>query len=87
MAHFPKPFFKKARGLWYVEINRQQFNLGADREAAEFRIAFEQNALRASSEVELDEAKERAKDQLSGRDFRKHKNTVASGSDGCRFHR
>ncbi len=34
MAHFPKPFFKKARGLWYVEINRQQFNLGADREAA-----------------------------------------------------
>ena len=34
MSHFPKPFFKKARGLWYVEINRQQFNLGSDREAA-----------------------------------------------------
>ncbi len=34
MSHFPKPFFKKARGLWYVEINRQQFNLGSDRDAA-----------------------------------------------------
>jgi len=34
MPHFPKPFFKKARGLWYVEINRQQVNLGPDREAA-----------------------------------------------------
>lgn len=34
MAHFPKPFFKKARGLWYVEINRKQVNLGADRDEA-----------------------------------------------------
>ncbi len=34
MAHFPKPFFKKARGLWYVEINRKQVNLGPDREEA-----------------------------------------------------
>lgn len=34
MAHFPKPFFKKARRLWYVEINRKQINLGPDREAA-----------------------------------------------------
>ena len=34
MAHFPKPFFKKARGLWYVEIDRKQINLGPDREEA-----------------------------------------------------
>jgi integrase len=34
MAHFPKPFFKKARGLWYVEINRKQINLGPDRDEA-----------------------------------------------------
>lgn len=34
MAHFPKPFFKKRRGLWYVEINRKQINLGPNREAA-----------------------------------------------------
>jgi len=34
MSHFPKPFFKKSRGLWYVEINRRQINLGSDREAA-----------------------------------------------------
>ena len=34
MPHFPKPFFKKARGLWYVEINRKQINLGPDEEEA-----------------------------------------------------
>lgn len=37
MPHFPKPFFKKARGLWYVEIDRRQINLGPDREVA-FRM-------------------------------------------------
>ncbi len=34
MAHFPKPFFKKSRGVWYVEINRKQINLGSDRDDA-----------------------------------------------------
>ena len=34
MPHYPKPFFKKGRGLWYVEINRKQVNLGPDREEA-----------------------------------------------------
>ncbi len=34
MAHFPKPFFKKSRGLWYVEVDRKQVNLGADRDKA-----------------------------------------------------
>ena len=34
MAHFPKPFFKEGRGLWYVEIDRKQHNLGSDRDAA-----------------------------------------------------
>jgi hypothetical protein len=34
MSHFPKPFFKKARGLWYVEIDRKQINLGGDRDEA-----------------------------------------------------
>ncbi len=34
MPHFPKPFFKKARGVWYVEINRKQINLGPDEEDA-----------------------------------------------------
>ena len=32
MPHFPKPFFKKGRGVWYVEINRKQINLGPDRD-------------------------------------------------------
>lgn len=34
MPHFPKPFFKKARGVWYVEINRKQINLGPDEKEA-----------------------------------------------------
>lgn len=34
MPHFPKPFFKKSRGVWYVQIDGKQINLGADREAA-----------------------------------------------------
>ena len=34
MPHFPKPFFKKGRGVWYVEIDRQQINLGPDRDEA-----------------------------------------------------
>ncbi len=37
MPHFPKPFFKKGRGVWYVEINRKQHNLGADKDEA-FRL-------------------------------------------------
>jgi integrase len=37
MAHFPKPFFKKSRGLWYVEIDRKQVNLGRDKDEA-FRL-------------------------------------------------
>ena len=28
MPHFPKPFYKKARGLWYVQIDSKQINLG-----------------------------------------------------------
>ncbi len=34
MPHFPKPFFKKARSVWYVEINRKQVNLGPDKDEA-----------------------------------------------------
>lgn len=34
MPHFPKPFFKKSRNTWYVEIDRKQINLGPDKDAA-----------------------------------------------------
>lgn len=34
MPHFPKPFFKKSRGVWYVEISRRQHNLGPDKDEA-----------------------------------------------------
>jgi integrase len=34
MPHFPKPFFRKSRGLWYVQINGQQHNLGPDQTKA-----------------------------------------------------
>lgn len=34
MAHFPKPFFRKNRGLWYVQLGGKQHNLGSEKEAA-----------------------------------------------------
>jgi integrase len=34
MPHHPKPFFKKSRQCWYVEINRKQIRLGTEREKA-----------------------------------------------------
>ena len=34
MPHFPKPFFRTGRGVWYVEIDRRQINLGPDRDEA-----------------------------------------------------
>lgn len=35
MPHFPKPFFKKSRGLWYVQVHRKQINLGPDHDEAQ----------------------------------------------------
>jgi hypothetical protein len=34
MPHFPKPWFRKSRDVWYVEIDGRQHNLGPDRKAA-----------------------------------------------------
>jgi hypothetical protein len=34
MPHYPKPFFRKARQLWYVQIDGRQINLGPERETA-----------------------------------------------------
>lgn len=34
MPHFPKPFFRKSRKLWYVQIDGKQINLGPDEELA-----------------------------------------------------
>jgi integrase/recombinase XerC len=34
MPHYPKPFFRSDRGLWYVQINGRQLNLGGDQDAA-----------------------------------------------------
>lgn len=34
MPHFPKPFFRPSRKLWYVQIAGKQINLGPDRDAA-----------------------------------------------------
>ena len=34
MARFPKPFFRKPRKLWYVQIDGKQHNLGPDETAA-----------------------------------------------------
>ncbi len=34
MPHFPKPFFKKSRRAWYVQVDGKQLKLGPDRVAA-----------------------------------------------------
>ncbi len=34
MPHFPKPFFRASRKLWYVEVRGKQINLGRDKEQA-----------------------------------------------------
>jgi integrase len=34
MPHYPKPFFRAPRGLWYVQIHGRQVNLGPDRDEA-----------------------------------------------------
>lgn len=34
MPHFPKPFFRASRGLWYVQVDGRQVNLGADKDQA-----------------------------------------------------
>ena len=49
MAHFPKPFYKKSRVCWYVEIDRKQIKLGPD-QAEAFRLYHE---LMAAPRVQL----------------------------------
>jgi hypothetical protein len=34
MPRYPKPFFRKSRQLWYVQLAGRQVNLGPDRDAA-----------------------------------------------------
>lgn len=34
MSHFPKPFYRESRGLWYVQINGKQINLGPAKDDA-----------------------------------------------------
>lgn len=34
MKKRPRPFFRKPRGLWYIQIGSKQFNLGPDKAAA-----------------------------------------------------
>lgn len=34
MPHYPKPFFRQSRQLWYVQLDGRQINLGAERDAA-----------------------------------------------------
>jgi hypothetical protein len=34
VPHFPKPFFRQDRGLWYVQVRGKQYNLCPERDAA-----------------------------------------------------
>ena len=38
--HVPKPFYRKSRKTWYVQISGRQVNLGQDRTDA-FRLYYE----------------------------------------------
>lgn len=40
MSHFPKPFYRKNRQLWYVQLHGKQHNLGSDKEKA-FELYFQ----------------------------------------------
>ena len=31
MPHFPKPFFRRKKDRWYVQLDGKQINLGSDR--------------------------------------------------------
>ena len=48
MPHYPKPFFRALRGLWYVQIDGRQVNLGPDRDEA-FRRYHELMARRSQT--------------------------------------
>jgi hypothetical protein len=50
MAHYPKPWFRASRGVWYVELQSKQHNLGPDQEAA-FRTYHELMAAPPSASV------------------------------------
>lgn len=34
MPHYPKPWFRRDRGSWFVQVNGKQVNLGADKDGA-----------------------------------------------------
>ena len=34
MPHFPKPFYRPARRLWYVQIGKKQVNVGPEKGVA-----------------------------------------------------
>jgi hypothetical protein len=34
VPHYPRPFFRAPRGLWYVQIDGRHVNLGPDRDEA-----------------------------------------------------
>jgi integrase/recombinase XerC len=56
MPHFPKPFFRPSRGLWYVQLGTKQQQLGPDRTAAfatYHEIMAQRSAARAAAPVRL----------------------------------
>jgi integrase/recombinase XerD len=64
MPHFPKPFFKKSRGVWYIEVGRKQVDLGPDRKEAfrRYHALMAQPSLRAMT----DSASSRSRNDSTG---------------------
>jgi hypothetical protein len=38
MAHHPEPWYRKSRGVWHVQIDGKQHNLGADHAVRQWSI-------------------------------------------------
>jgi hypothetical protein len=55
MPRFRQPFFRRDRGLWYVQLDGRQLNLGADRDAAfaEYHRIMANRSQQASGAVAL----------------------------------
>ncbi|HET6423750.1 MAG TPA: hypothetical protein VFG20_08715, partial [Planctomycetaceae bacterium] len=54
MPHFPKPFFRPSRGLWYIQIEGKQHNLGSgtEEEAVERAVTLKKSLREQSPVVE-----------------------------------
>src|SRR5262245_33050710 len=77
LPQFPKPFFRLARRIWYVQLNSKQVNLGADREKRSPRLVIREHFVQLVAEaLHLFQAFADGRQQLGG---------LGKTSSGVRF--